>query len=129
MSYVGPDRSRSTNRTPSLPSELRSTRTDDELSHETDWQHVAVFGAGLLLGILVGAGAALLTAHQAGAETRDDLRRGAQRTTRSLGRRSRNAWLDLREELRDATTSMRRRQVNRAEERTLRRELARESRG
>ena len=69
----------------------------------------------------------LLTAPQTGAETRADLRYGARRTTRALGRRSRNAWLDLRDELRGATAAITRRKARRAAERARRDELARES--
>ncbi|MEO5816546.1 MAG: YtxH domain-containing protein [Gemmatimonadaceae bacterium] len=96
-------------------------------SQRADWQQMAVFGAGLAVGIALGAGIALLTAPQAGAETRADLRHGARRTTRALGRRSRNAWLDLRDELRGATQSISRRKARRAAERARREELQRES--
>jgi gas vesicle protein len=88
---------------------------------------MALFGAGLTVGIALGAGIALLTAPQSGAETRADLRYGARRTTRALGRKSRNAWLDLRDELRGATESISRRKARRAAERARRDELARES--
>jgi gas vesicle protein len=88
---------------------------------------VAVFGAGLALGVALGAGIALLAAPQTGAETRADLRYGALRARRSIGRKSRNAWLDLRDELRGATQSIRRRKARRASERARRDELERES--
>ncbi|MDB4878858.1 MAG: hypothetical protein JWL60_304, partial [Gemmatimonadetes bacterium] len=52
----------------------------------TDWQQVAIFGAGLALGIAVGAGAALLTAPRTGAETRASLRAGASRVRRTTSR-------------------------------------------
>jgi gas vesicle protein len=88
---------------------------------------MAVFGAGLALGIALGAGIALLTAPQSGAETRADLQYGARRSARAIGRRSRNAWLDLRDELRGAKQSIRRRKARRAAERARRDELERES--
>jgi gas vesicle protein len=89
----------------------------------SDWQQVAVFGVGLAVGIALGAGIALLTAPQSGEETRSDLRRKAQRTTRLVGRRSRDAWLDVRDELRGATRALSRRKARRAR----REELAKES--
>jgi hypothetical protein len=65
----------------------------------------AIFAAGVALGIVLGAGAALLFAPQSGADTR----RGIIRRGRRLGRRSRDAWSDLADELRDATRRTRRR--------------------
>src|SRR3954471_1637065 len=66
--------------------------------HELDWQHIAIFTAGALLGAVVGAGAALLLAPQSGARTRHNLaRRG-----RHLRTRTADAWEDLRHELRYA---------------------------
>ncbi|MBK5188617.1 MAG: YtxH domain-containing protein [Gemmatimonadaceae bacterium] len=38
---------------------------------ESQWQHAAIFGAGVALGALIGAGAALLFAPQSGEETRE----------------------------------------------------------
>jgi hypothetical protein len=71
----------------------------------------AVFAAGIIVGIALGAGAALLFAPQAGSDTRRSLaRRGAR-----LGRRGRDAWDDLRDELRRAV-----RRRRRARERALR---------
>jgi len=43
-----------------------------------DWEHVGLLGAGLLVGALVGAGAALLLAPQSGIETRTAIRRKAR---------------------------------------------------
>lgn len=54
-----------------------------------------VFAAGVCVGMAVGAGLALLLAPQTGADTRRYLTRRAFR----LGRRSRDAWDDLRVEL------------------------------
>jgi len=54
-----------------------------------------VFTAGLLVGLTVGAGIALLFAPQTGVETRQALTRRGRR----LRRRGANAWEDLRDEL------------------------------
>ncbi|HEY2375774.1 MAG TPA: YtxH domain-containing protein [Gemmatimonadaceae bacterium] len=72
---------------------------------ELDWQHIAIFAAGALLGAAVGAGAALLFAPQSGADARHNLaRRG-----RHLRARTATAWDDLRHELRYAARTGRRR--------------------
>ena len=65
----------------------------------------------------------MLTAPQDGAESRADIRRYAKRTSRMFGRRSRNAWLDLGEEIRGASDSLRRRRARRAERKALAREV------
>lgn len=65
---------------------------------ELDWQHIAIFTAGAVLGAAVGVGAALLFAPQSGARTRHNIaRRG-----RHLRTRTTDAWEDLRHELRYA---------------------------
>ena len=65
---------------------------------ELDWQHIALFTAGAVLGAALGAGAALLFAPQSGARTRHNIaRRG-----RHLRTRTADAWEDLRHELRYA---------------------------
>ena len=65
---------------------------------ELDWQHIAIFTAGAVLGAVLGAGAALLFAPQSGARTRHNIaRRG-----RHLRTRTADAWEDLRHELRYA---------------------------
>src|ERR671929_73216 len=46
---------------------------------ETDWRAVGLFGAGLAIGALLGAGTALLLAPASGFETRMRLARGARR--------------------------------------------------
>ena len=75
-----------------------------EENEELDWQHIAIFAAGALLGAALGAGAALLLAPQSGAETRHNLaRRG-----RHLRARTATAWDDLRHELRYAARTSRR---------------------
>jgi hypothetical protein len=70
-----------------------------------DWQHVGLVGAGLIVGALVGAGAALLLAPQSGLETRAAIRR------RAIGARYRatDAWDDLADDLAAATRRGRRR--------------------
>ena len=73
---------------------------DDEL----DWQHIGIFVAGALLGVAIGASAALLLAPQSGQETRHDIaRRG-----RHLRSHAATAWDDLRTELRYAARTGRR---------------------
>jgi hypothetical protein len=65
---------------------------------------IAVFAAGILLGLAVGAGAALLFAPQAGDDTRRTIARGGHR----LARRGHDAWDDLGYELRRAASRGRR---------------------
>ena len=65
-----------------------------------EWGDAGLFGAGIAVGVLIGAGAALLFAPQSGSETREDIVRG----TRDFGFRATDAWEDLREELRHAAT-------------------------
>ena len=134
MSYAGPTKPRAENAPPSAAAGSRAAAPHRPKGafpvpdgRTADWQQMAVFGAGLAVGIALGAGIALLTAPQTGAETRADLRYGARRTTRAIGRKSRNAWLDLRDELRGATSAISRRKARRAAERARRDELARES--
>lgn len=89
----------------------------------TDWQQFSVFGAGVAIGIALGAGIALVTAPRTGAETRAALRSGAGRMRRSTSRRGRDTWDDLRDELDRASRALRRRKLRRLASR----ELARES--
>src|SRR5574338_39510 len=56
-----------------------------------DWEHVGLLGAGLVVGALIGAGAALLLAPQSGQATRSTLRRQA----RFARHRATDAWDDL----------------------------------
>ena len=99
----------------------REARRHDE--PELDWQHIAIFATGALLGATVGAGAALLFAPQSGARTRHDL----ARQSRHLRARTADAWDDLRHELRYAARRGRQklgRRLNHAlRERRERREL------
>jgi gas vesicle protein len=136
MSYAGPasrNRGSTPSRGPSLqgsgrPGAPRSDLPgaedahDAEASHETDWQQIAIFGAGLALGLALGAGTALLAAPQSGEETRAVLRSRVKRLKRSASRTSRDAWTELGDELRGAAQSLRRRRAQRAAQRDLRRE-------
>jgi hypothetical protein len=60
--------------------------------------------AGVAVGLLVGAGMALLLAPLEGV----DARRALRRRMRRVGYRGQDAWLDLRDELRHAAIRMRR---------------------
>ena len=65
---------------------------------------VGALAAGMAVGLLVGAGLALLYAPLGGR----DARRALRRRVRRVGHRSQDAWLDLRDELRRAALKMRR---------------------
>ncbi|HUF26934.1 MAG TPA: YtxH domain-containing protein [Gemmatimonadaceae bacterium] len=62
----------------------------------SDLRRAGLLGGALALGLLLGAGAALLFAPQAGEETRADLLDGGRRLRSHAG----EAWDDLRDELR-----------------------------
>jgi hypothetical protein len=82
----------------------RAAIASPEREIETDWQHVAIFAAGAVLGAVVGAGAALLLTPQTGEEVRHHLaRRGRRWRTRTA-----DAWEDLRDELQFAARRGRR---------------------
>jgi len=72
---------------------------------EIDWEHVGLLGAGLLVGALVGVGAALLFAPQSGHETRTAIRRQARFARDRAG----DAWGDLADELASVARRGRRR--------------------
>lgn len=72
-------------------------------SHGNDSRAGAVT-TGLAIGLLVGAGVALLFAPREGSE----VRRSARRSMRRLGWRGKDAWLDLRAELHRAARKARR---------------------
>lgn len=91
--------------------------------HELDWQHIAIFATGALLGAMLGAGAALLLAPQSGARTRHNIARQG----RQLRERTADAWEDLRHELRHAARRGRRKFEHRFRDRRERRELHDES--
>jgi hypothetical protein len=70
----------------------RSVNGDDG---EIDWERVALFGTGIGLGAVLGAGIALLFAPSSGEQIRAAIvRRGAR-----LAHQGRDAWDDLRDEL------------------------------
>ena len=64
-------------------------------SEDMQWRHAAIFGAGVALGALLGAGAALLYAPQTGEEAREMLSERAQRLGGRLGERLDDARGDL----------------------------------
>lgn len=129
MSYAGPSRSSAASQrgtrssaTPGSGSSRPSStydRTPSFISGRdgADWQEVALFGAGVALGVILGAGGALLTAPRTGAETRAALGARAARFRRTTSRRSRNAWDELRDELHEARRSLRNRKRRRQLER------------
>ena len=113
MSYAGPVQSRSTRR----PAAARTPAAEVETAPE--WHHVALFGAGVALGITVGAALALLTAPQSGEETRADIGRGALRARRAVRGAGSDAWNGVRSELRRITQALRCRKERQEAERSL----------
>jgi hypothetical protein len=91
---------------------------------EIDWQQVAIFATGLTLGLLAGAGSAILFAPNSGRQTR----RSIARAGRKLRHRTHDAWDDLREELRRAGRRSRRSIERTLEDRRRDRQLARRRR-
>jgi hypothetical protein len=88
----------------------RSAKAFKPLPHySTKRDRAGVFTAGVLVGLVVGAGAALLLAPQSGADTRHDIARRGKRLTK----RSRNAWDDLRLELRQFRRELQRKSFSR----------------
>jgi hypothetical protein len=133
MSYAGPSRGSGSART-ARSSRAASTAVSSPPSRgdravpssdgfETDWGQVVLFGAGLALGLTLGAGAALLTTPRTGEETRAVLRGRVGRLRRTAGRKSHDVWADLREELAGVKHAIRRRKLKRAAARERRREL------
>jgi hypothetical protein len=127
MSYAGPARASAASQRASrttIPGAGRTARssaaadytTASATPHEgTDWQEVAIFGAGLALGVILGAGGALLAAPRTGAETRAALGARAARLRRTTVRSSQNAWDELRDELRQAQRHRRNRKLRKRE--------------
>jgi YtxH-like protein len=64
-------------------------------SEDTQWRNAAIFGAGVALGALLGAGAALLYAPQSGEETREMLSERARGFGGRIGERIGDARGDL----------------------------------
>jgi Predicted symporter len=113
MSYAGPVQGRSTRR----PTSMRpSTAEADEAM---EWKHVAIFGAGLALGITLGAGVALLTAPQSGAETRAGFVAGPRTARGAVRGASTDAWHGVQAEMRRIARALRRRKAQRAAEQSL----------
>jgi len=109
MSYAGPasrsKRAPDIAPTASAPDRPRAGLTRPSAqSMSNDHGSAAVFAAGVAIGVVVGAGVALLLAPNSGVETRRALARGGRRVTR----RGRDAWDDLRDELRQAVRNKRR---------------------
>lgn len=77
---------------------------EDEYDDDTDWARVGAFGAGIALGALIGAGAALLLAPQSGPE----LRRGLALRARGARLDARDAWDELGDQLDDLRRAARR---------------------
>jgi gas vesicle protein len=109
MSYAGPA-SRS-KRTPDItPSASGIARPGTSVNRSstggssTDRRSAAVFAAGIALGVVVGAGVALLFAPNSGYDTR----RAIARRSRRASRRSLDAWDEMRDELRQAVRNKRR---------------------
>ena len=82
----------------------RTARPPRAREGELDWQHIAIFAAGALVGLTLGAGAALLLAPQSGERARHTIARRGRR----LRARTADAWDDLRHELRFAARRGRR---------------------
>ena len=70
-----------------------------------DWQHVGLVGAGIVIGALIGAGAALLLAPTSGEEMRSAIRRQARVARYRAG----DAWDDLADQLTNVARRGRRR--------------------
>ena len=70
-----------------------------------DWQHVGLLGAGIVIGALIGASAALLLAPASGEETRAIIRRQARLARFRAG----DKWDDLADQLTNITRRGRRR--------------------
>ena len=116
MSYAGPVQGRSARR----PTSIRPSSA--EAAEAMEWKHVAIFGAGLALGISLGAGVALLTAPQSGAETRAGIRRGARNAGGAVRGASGDAWEGVQAEMRRLARALRRRRARRAAEQSLKAE-------
>ena len=101
MSYAGPaartKRAAETYLAADAVSAPRPPHQNDN-GHSNRRDRIAILIGGIALGMAIGAGIALLWAPRSGADTRHAIaRRG-----RKLRSRGRDAWSDLRDELRDA---------------------------
>jgi hypothetical protein len=86
------------------PARRVAANRGESYSSDLDWGRLGAFGAGIAVGALFGAGAALLYAPQSGQATRAVLRKRARGLTSSAG----DAWDDLGRELRGAARRSRR---------------------
>jgi hypothetical protein len=100
-----------TTTTPRRAARLVDTETEAEpdtgnggTEGELDWRAVALFGAGLAVGALLGAGAALLLAPSSGFETRMRLARNARRA----GERANDQWDAIGDRVRQSARRSRR---------------------
>lgn len=119
MAYADPiARSRTGGRTSSSATSARPHRAVEPSAitepsgspHDrSELARAGLLGSAIAIGVLLGAGAALLFAPQSGEETRSDLADG----TRRMRHRAGDAWDDLRDELRWAARRGRKR-VNRS---------------
>jgi hypothetical protein len=75
---------------------------------DTDWGRLVTFGAGIVVGALLGAGTALLMAPQSGEETRDIIVRRTRDFTRRTRDQAGDSWSALGLELRRAARHGRR---------------------
>lgn len=91
MSYAGPAKAKSMQ-----SNTIRRLPTAAKPSDDAD--RTTVFAAGIVVGLVIGAGAALLFAPHSGKATRRKIARRGRR----LGRKGRGKWDDLRDELRAA---------------------------
>lgn len=64
-----------------------------------DWEQVGIFGVGLALGALIGAGAALLTAPRSGAQTRSMIAHAGRTAGNRAATRAADAWAGLADDL------------------------------
>lgn len=122
MSYAGPvshrkraatstsDSHDSAQPAPDAPTHAGSTQEFKPLPrYSTKGDQTGIFVAGVALGLIVGAGAALLLAPQSGADTRNAIARRSRRLTK----RGRNAFDDLRWELRQFRRDLQRKSLSR----------------
>ena len=79
----------------SVDSRTPSKASGRSYSESMPWRNAAIFGAGVALGALIGAGAALLYAPQSGEETRELLSERAHQFGGRIGERIDDARGDL----------------------------------
>ncbi len=86
----------------------RATLDEESGARETDWGRVGVFGAGIAIGALIGAGTALLLAPATGYETRTRLARRARHAGGRAAERLDDASDELREKARHGARRVKR---------------------